>query len=308
MLKLSSLGFKAKAKAKANTMDPLGAASPLISRWSMIDYWLYLLHVVERERTRERTNEVHLAEVHLLTANGFKPTPIDFEFLHVCRREPGVALIIFLALPVPSIRFKLPKRKIVLGFDLKTLHLQAYLTDRAPEHLADFGKVWSRTELVFSIGTGQFLDALERTLTDDLHTLHTGMLTSFAESTRKFHSALELVIAIQCSQFLYDFAELLGQDKGRSIESHQRYDDQMRELLRKASTDAWFGARDGLTVEQYRVRKKNASILFDSVESGEVPRSPDSDLPADWTRHHPLTPLTRVMHMFMFTAPATVAS
>lgn len=304
MLKLSSLGFK----AKVNTMEPLGAVSPLISRWSMIDYWLYLL-VVERERTRERTNEVHLDEVHLLTANGFKPTRIDSEFLHVCRREPGVALIIFLALPVPSIRLGLPNRKIVLGYDLKTLHLQVYLTDHAPEPLANFGKAWSRSELVFSIGIGQFLDALERTLTDDLHTLRTGMLTSFAKSTRKFHSALELVIAIQFSQFLYGFAELLllGPDKGRSIESHQRYDDQMRELLRKASTDAWFGARDGLTVEQYRERKKNATIMFESVESGKVPRSPGSDVPADGTRLHPFTPLTRVMHMFMFTAPATVA-
>ncbi|KAJ5131750.1 hypothetical protein N7448_005908 [Penicillium atrosanguineum] len=275
MLGLSSLEFKLKAK----TSEPLGAVSPLVSRWSMIDYWLYLLHVVERGRTREN----HFDEVHLLTANGFKPTRIDFKFLHVCRRKPGLELLIFLALPIPSIRLGLPDRKIVLGFDLKTLHLHAYLAARAPEHLANFGQVWSRAELVFSIGTGQFLDTLECTLTDDLNTLRTGILTSFTKSTRKFHSALELVIAIQFSQFLYDFTELLGKDRGRSIESHQRYNDQMRELLRKASTDAWFGAKDGLTVEQHRRREKNAIILFNSVESGKVSSSPGSNVQADWT-------------------------
>ncbi|KAJ6131056.1 hypothetical protein N7523_001516 [Penicillium sp. IBT 18751x] len=293
MLGLSSLGYK----AKANTIESLGTVSPLISRWSMIDYWLYLL-LVEKAPTKK----MYPDEVHLLTANGFKPTLIDLEFFHVSRRELSADLIIFRALPVPSIRFGLPSRKIVLSFNLKTLHLQVYLNDRAPELLADFGKVWSRAELVLGIGAGQFLSALECTFTGNLNAVRKGILTSFAVSTRQFHSALELVIAIQFSQFLYEFAELLGCLSGRSIESYQRYYDPMRELLRRASTDAWFGAKDGLTVEQYRVRKKNATILFDSVESGQIAGSSGSDVSVHWTR---LRPLMRVMHMF--TAPATVA-
>lgn len=119
---------------------------------------------------------------------------------------------------------------------------------------------------------------LERTLTGDLSAIRTGIITSLAESIHELHSALDLVIAIQFSQFLYDFAELLGEDMDRSIEPHRRYDDQMRELLRKASTDAWFGAINGLTVEQYRLREKDAAISFDSVNSSKVTSSLGSDV------------------------------
>lgn len=268
MFNLPSFFFKPQTNT-ALTSEPLGANSPLISPWGIIDYWLYLTQVVEKGRTKEK----RIDEVHLLTANGFQQTEIDFEFLCDRKADSGATVIIFLALPVPSIRLGLPHRKIVLGFDLKTLHLQAYLIDHAPEYLADLGQIWSRARLIFSIEANRFLHMLERTLTGDLSAIRTGIITSLAESIHELHSALDLVIAIQFSQFLYDFAELLGKDRDRSIEPHRRYDDQMRELLRKASTDAWFSARNGLTVEQYRLREKDAAISFDSVNSSKVTSS-----------------------------------
>jgi hypothetical protein len=273
MFNLSIFGFKPQTNITI-IREPLGAISPLISPWGIVDYWLYLTQVVEKGRTKEK----RIDEVYLLTANGFQQTEIDFEFLCDRKAEPGAKVFVFHALPVPSISLGLPYRQIILGFDLKTRHLQAYLVDDAPEYLADLEQVWSRAQLIFSIEADQFLHVLERTLTGDLDVLRMGIITYLTESTHELHSALDLVITIQFTQFLYDFAELLGKDMDRSIEPHRRYDDQMRELLQKASTDAWFGARKGLTIEQYRLRVRSAAVSFDSVNSTKETSSLGSEI------------------------------
>ncbi|OQD67275.1 hypothetical protein PENDEC_c040G02831 [Penicillium decumbens] len=238
----------------------------LLYPWKMIDYYLYLTRTVELGRTSEN----RLDETHLLTTNGF--FQIDYDKLYSCITTPSINYVAFLALPVPSAG--LPDRKIILGFDLKSHHLQAHLVDHASRRLADLGRVWSRAELIIDIQADRFLDILVSTLDGHLEILRVGMIGYFQESTRELHSALDLVIAIQFGQFLSDFAELLGEDKVQFTKFYQRYDEQMRDLLLKGSTRAWFAARDGLSIEQYRQREMNQPVLFDLFyEPSDVPSS-----------------------------------
>lgn len=284
----------------------------LIYPWKMIDYWLYLTHAVERGRT----SEARLDGAHLLTTNGF--FQIDFEELCALRTVPGSNYIVFSTLPVPSSR--LPDRKIILGFDLKSRHLEARLVDYAPERFADLGQVWSRTELIIDLQADQFPDILEYTLKGHLEILRVGMIGYFQKCTRELHSALDLVIAIQFGQFLSDFAELLGGDKAQFAKFYQPYNEQMRDLLQKASTKAWFGARDGLSIGQYRQGEMDEFVSFDLLDGpSDLPgtqapkqvhfkrpeQSPLLTQSSNFTEHKNGLPgfPARVMHSF--TAPST---
>lgn len=284
----------------------------LIYPWKMIDYWLYLTHAVERGRT----SETRLDGAHLLTTNGFFQT--DFDDLCTLRTVPGPNYIVFTALPMPSSR--LPNRKIVLGFDLKSRHLQAHLADCAPERFADLGQVWSRSELIIDIQADLFPDILEYTLNGHLDILRVGMIGYFQKSTRELHSALDLVIAIQFGQFLSDFAELLGGDKAHFTKFYRPYDEQMRDLLQTASTKAWFGARDGLSIGQYRLGEMDEFVSFDLFdEPSDVP-STQAPKPVHFKRPEQSPLLTQSMQftepknglpdfparvMHSFTAPST---
>ncbi|KAJ5212668.1 uncharacterized protein N7498_004314 [Penicillium cinerascens] len=267
----------------------------LIYPWKMIDYWLYLTHAVERGRT----SEARLDGAHLLTTNGF--FQIDFDELRSLRTVPGSNNIVFTALPVPS--SGLPGRKIVLGFDLTSRHLQGRLVDYAPERFADLGQMWSRSELIIDIQADRFPDILEYTLNGHLDILRVGMIGYFQKSTRELHSALDLVIAIQFGQFLRDFAELLGGDKAHFTKFYQPYDEQMRDLLQKASTKAWFGARDGLSIGQYRLGEMDEFVSFDLFdEPSDVPRT-QAPKPVHLKRPEQSQLLTRSLHITEPTEP-----
>lgn len=280
-----------------NDGDYLGANMQefLIYPWKMIDYWLYLTHAVERGRT----SETRLDGAHLLTTNGF--FQIDFDDSCTLRTVPGSNYIVFTALPVPS--NMLPDRKIVLGFDLTSGHLQARLVDYAPGRFADLGQVWSRTELIIDIQADRFPDMLEYTLKGHLDILRVGMIGYFQKSTRKLHSALDLVIAIQFGQFLGDFAELLGGDKAQFTKFYQPYDEQMRDLLQKASIKAWFGARDGLSIEQYRLGETDEFVSFELFDEPSDLPSTQVPKPVHFKRPEQSPLLTQSSH---FTEPKNV--
>jgi hypothetical protein len=274
----------------------------LLHPWKMIDYYLYLTRVVELGRTCETRRD----ETHLITTDGFQQ--IDSDDLCI-RSTPSTDRVVFTALPVPSSEF--PDRKIVLGCDLNTTNLLAHLVDHAPEHLRDLGQVWSRAKLIINIQADRFLETLKNTLNGRLDILRVGMIGYHRESTHELHSALDLVIVIQFCQFLSDCAELLGIGK-KQIVDLRRYDEQMRDLLQKASTEAWFGARDGLSIEEYRRREMNRPVSFDLFESKGVPSTPSLNLFSIFKsprcfKSRFLTP-HRPRVMDSFTAPATVVS
>lgn len=247
--------------------EPLIAANLrqfVLYPWGVIDYHLYLASL-----ERARFCETRLNETHLLTTDGFEQISFDelWELSTFDRVPRGTTpVMVFVMLPVPNADGDLPNRKLVLGFDLKTHHLLAYIVDDAPEHISDLGEVWDQRELVIDLDVYRFLEILEYTMEGQREILRVGMFGYFQESTREFQSALDSVIAIQFVQFLNDFVDLLGVDRNAFVSAVKPYEEDLRELICKASLDAWFGANNGESIQQFRRRTMDDLVMFDLVQ------------------------------------------
>lgn len=232
--------------------------------WAMIDYHLYLSFI-----ERKRNCETRLNETHLLTTDGLEQ--ISYNELwdrSTFERVPRGThpIIVFVMLPVPASLFDLLNRKLVLGFDLKNHHLLAYLFDDAPDTIADLSRVWEQGHLVIDLDVYRFLEILDYTMNGHLDILRVGIFGYFQESSREFQSALDLVIVIQFVQFLNDFVDLLGVDSDEFLVCVQPHEEELRQLICRASCNAWAGASSGESIQQYRRRRVDDYIWFDLIQ------------------------------------------
>ncbi|KAJ5587901.1 uncharacterized protein N7459_003666 [Penicillium hispanicum] len=222
--------------------------------WSRTDYHLYLTCIEQRRDTRTR-----IEKVQLLETDRFRQVCLDDLFdSETFARVPGTSrMVTFVSLPVlPLSTQEQPTgQQLVLGFDLQKRRLLGYLFDSAPVHLADMGQVWERGELVIDIAIRRFLDIFQYTMEGHIEILDVGMFRFFRETTREFPLGLDMVITIQFAQFLDDFADLLWGEGANFWDTYKVYEEKLRDLLSRASRDAWFAARDGVTLDIFRQRK-----------------------------------------------------
>lgn len=258
------INWQTKMHPSNDQLIAANLAQFVLHPWGMIDYHLYLASL-----ERSRFCETRLNESHLLTTDGFEQISFDeLWVLSTFDRVPTgtTPVIVFVMLPVPPASGVLTNRKLVLGFDLKSRHLLAYIVDKAPDHISDLGEVWDQRELVIDLDVYRFLEILEYTMDGHLEILRVGMLGYFQESTREFQSALDSVIAIQFMQFLNDFVDMLGVDSDEFLAAVKPYEEDLRDLLCKASYDAWFGACNGESIQQFRRRRMDDMVMFDFIQ------------------------------------------
>lgn len=247
--------------------------------WHRIDYHLYLTFIEKRRDTRTR-----IEEVQLLESNSFRQVSLDDLFDNwTFAQVPGTSRIVtFMNLPVLPLSTQDPAtaRQIVLGIDLQTRHLLGYLFSSAPDHIADMRQIWEQGEVVIDIPISRFFNILQYTMEERREILDVGMFQYFRETTREFLLGLDIVITIQFAQFLDDFAELLWADGAHFRDTYKVYEEQLRDLLSKASRDAWFAARDEVTLDMFHQRKMRDLVscnLFPNRR--EVVRGHASDAP-----------------------------
>ena len=237
--------------------------------WNRTDYHLYLNFIEQRRDIRARTEEIQLLET-----DGSRQVSLDdlFDTWTFARVPSTSRIVTFVSLPVLplSTQVQPTQRQLVLGFDLQCQHLLGYFFESGPDHIADMGQVWEQGELVIDISIPRFLHILQYSMEDHMEILDVGILRYFRETSREFLLGLDMVITIQFVQFLDDFADLLWGDGADFRDTYKVYEEQLRDLLCQASREAWFGARDGVTLEVFRQRKTKEPVsrnLFPEIQS-----------------------------------------
>lgn len=232
--------------------------------WGVLDYHMYLSHIESKRDELRRKKECHLLET-----TGFRQVTLhDEPELHNLRADTNPT-VVFVSLPVPDMQDEFSNARLVLGFDLKSDHLQGYFFEsEVPiENYEDLWQVWNQGggELVIDIPVQRFLSVIRHTMQQQIEILEIGVLQHYGLTTRGFQAGLDMVIAVQFLQFVDDFAELITEETYELRGLYLPFQDELRNLLECGSRDAWFAVRDGLDIQQYRqkqLKKVVASGLF----------------------------------------------
>ncbi|KAJ5086349.1 hypothetical protein NUU61_007656 [Penicillium alfredii] len=258
--------------------------------WGFIDFYLYLAAAEKGRGLDKRINECRIIEDDLRRVN-FNDLRDAASQQTPSGTEPHV---IFVSLPVPNFSHTFSNRQLVLGFDFKTFHLLGFLFESAPDTDDALWDVWDDGQLIIDMPTSRFLEILAYTMLERPEILQIGILRYFRETSRQFQAGMDMTIIIQFIQFLDDFADLVWQDGDEFRTEYRHHEEELRRLLQRASYEAWFGSRKGLSVQQYRRQK-----LHDFVSSGllydqqPVP-VPTIDCPQLPTKsEHPVCPASR---------------
>ncbi|KGO71516.1 hypothetical protein PITC_051570 [Penicillium italicum] len=232
--------------------------------WGVLDYHMYLAHV-ESGRDKLRREK----ECHLIGTTGFRQVTLHDEPILDDIPSGTNPTVIFVSLPVPDTQDEYSNARLVLGFDVKSDRFQGFFVEsESPiESYEDLWEVWSQgeVELVIDIPLERFLAVIRHTMQHQIEILEIGVLHHYGLTTRGFQAGFDMVIIVQFLQFVEDFADLLSQESDELRDLYIPMQDELRNLLGTGSRDAWFGARDGLNIEQYRqkqLKKVVSSGLF----------------------------------------------
>ncbi|KAG0152802.1 hypothetical protein PDIDSM_2607 [Penicillium digitatum] len=208
-------------------------------------------------------------ECHLIGTTGFRQVTLHDEPVLDNIPSGRNPTVVFVGLPVPDMQNESSNARLVLGFDLKSDRLQGYFLDsKSPiKNYEDLWEIWSHgeAELVIDIPLERFLAVIRHTMQYQIEILEIGVLHHYGLTTRGFQAGLDLVISVQFLQFVEDFADLLSRESDELRDISMPLQDELRNLLGIGSRDSWFGAREGLNLEQYRqkqLKKVIASGLF----------------------------------------------
>lgn len=238
--------------------------------WNVIDYHLYLMAI-----EKNRNYQTRITKNYLLTVNGFQQVSLqDFACPSSAFHQVpawSTPMMMFVSLPILHPPHGSLNRKLVLGFDFKKRHLIGIEFEAAPDHIADMAAVWDQGQTMIDVCVERFLEIVKYTMENHTEILGHGMLRHFHETSRELPTGLDLVAVIQFLQFLDDFADLLWDDGAEFRDGYGTHQEALREMLGRASMDAWFAARDAQTIQTFCQRKMRDVVtsgsFFDQIES-----------------------------------------
>ncbi|KAJ5160557.1 uncharacterized protein N7482_007561 [Penicillium canariense] len=260
--------------------------------WDVVDYYLYL-NAVEKgcHDWETRFYESQVVDSHKRREKESLGPTIDSDDPETQQHweEP---LILFASLPVPHAHL-LPHRKFILGYNSRHCRLSGYLFETAPDTLANLGEVWDQRKLIINIPLDRFIQILKYAATRNPAVLQTGMFNFFHETTRHLHAGMDMVLAIKCAQFINDAVSgAIISDPSHIVVPSDMVDieEKLRDILCRASHNAWFSAHKGQTAEQFRehglVKAASSNLFSDqlsppSIVNDEAKAKPGSCAPVE---------------------------
>lgn len=219
--------------------------------WGVVDYHLYLAHVEAGRNKRVRANECYLLE-----KDGFRNVVMD-EDIKSKTAGPNPT-IVFLSLPIPGYGQDC-NAKLVLAVDFKTNILQGWVfeTDEPLEDYRDLWLAWKQRigELVIEVPAEEFLMNVTDAMTNKIEILEIGIMHHYGMSTQRFSGGFDTIVVLQFLQFIDDFANMFWEDADEIRAEYGAYQDDLRDNLARGSREAWFAARDGLSMQEFRQKK-----------------------------------------------------
>lgn len=219
--------------------------------WGVVDYHLYLAHVEAGRDKRVRANECYLLE-----KGGFRNVVMDED---IKSKTAGTnPTVVFLSLPIPGYD-QACNAKLVLAVDMRTNMLQGWLfeTDTPLNDYSDLWLAWNRRigKLVIEIPAEEFLMSVTDAMTKQIEILEIGIMHHYGMSTQRFSGGFDTIIVLQFLQFIDDFANMFWEDADEIRAEYGPFQDELRENLASGSREAWFAARDGLSMQEFRQKK-----------------------------------------------------
>ncbi|PYH95852.1 hypothetical protein BO71DRAFT_300284, partial [Aspergillus ellipticus CBS 707.79] len=230
------------------------------SGWYIIDYHLYLVH-------NERGKDEHVRRNSMFLYDGLDCRPCHYNELYQPETPHPKDVILFNILPIIERDAPASCRGYVLGFDVEKQALFARQFRWIPDIIEDVWCVWDEGIIKYSVGIKGLLSILHLCIDGRMLSPGEGILTSrelpcdVCEAGGIDDPGMELVIVILFCQWILDVAEPLFVPNipgfAYIVEEIDRYMDECRNILQRASMRAWGAIKQGYAEQTH---KRNSSV------------------------------------------------
>lgn len=251
--------------------------------WRLIDYNLYLNWIQKGKDQKHRRNCMYLFD-------GYDCFPFTYKDFVKSKTNDGWQLpttgpqrkLLFGILPVAEYGPRFNGVHYVLGFDLDCEEFFVRSFNWLPE-VSDIWSVWHEGVPLYYFSIWVLYSMMKKSFNnkDGIVDILSLSVTTYCEiEMNNDDPGLEIVIVIQCCQWILDFADLiLPQDPWFNAQVFKdkitEYMNEWRQILARASYQAWNAVRDMPPKEIYCRRKWCDQVTLDLYSFGES-KKPDS--------------------------------